>query len=95
MITCKTISKLARDFNCEDFSQRKTTKKGDRRKTVSKRRAYVNTTSEIRKKLAQIQKVIQGNPLERRWRQDGVSPADTQEALKLLRQLSSRFLYGK
>ena len=71
------------------------TKKGGRRKTVSSRRAYVNTPSVIRKKLAQIQKVLQGNPLERRWRQDGVSPADTQEALKLLRQLSSRFLYGK
>jgi len=50
---------------------------------------------QIRNHISAIIKVIQGNPLERRWRQDGVSPADTQEALKLLRQLSSRFLYGK
>ena len=71
------------------------TKKGGRRKTVSKRRAYVNTPRQIRNHISAIIKVIQGNPTERRWRQDGVSPADTQEALKLLRQLSSRFLYGK
>ena len=71
------------------------TKKGGRRKTVSSRRAYVNTPSEIRKKLAQIQKVLQGNPLERRWRRDGVSPADTEEALTLIKQLSSQLLYGK
>jgi hypothetical protein len=39
---------------CEDFSQRKTTKKGDRRKTVSSRRAYVNTPSQIIKRLKTI-----------------------------------------
>ena len=71
------------------------TKKGGRRKTVSSRRAYVNTPSVIRKKLAQIQKVLQGNPLERRWRQDGVSPADTEEALTLIKQLSTQLLYGE
>lgn len=70
------------------------TKKGGRRKTVSKRRAYVNTPSQIRKQLAEIQKVLQGNPSERRWRQDGVSPADTEEALSLIKQLSSQLLYG-
>ncbi len=39
---------------CEDFDQRKTTKKGDRRKTVSSRRAYVNTPLAIAKKVAKI-----------------------------------------
>ena len=71
------------------------TKKGGRRKTVSKRRAYVNTPRQIRNHISAIIKVIQGNPLERRWRQDGVSPADTEEALTLIKQLSTQLLYGE
>ena len=41
-------------ITCEDFDQTKTTKKGDRRKTVSKRRAYVNTPSQINNILKEI-----------------------------------------
>ena len=39
-----------------------TTKKGDRRKTVSKRRAYVNTPSNIKRQLQEIEKYIMKNP---------------------------------
>jgi hypothetical protein len=80
MITCKTISKLARDFNCEDFSQRKTTKKGDRRKTVSKRRAYVNTPLAIAKKVANIANSIT----------DGKYSAAYREAAQLAEKLSGK-----
>ena len=78
-------------ITCEDFNQ---TKKGDRRKTVSSRRAYVNTTSEIRKKLAVLQKIIIGKG-EYNWRVDGVSPSNAEEALNLIKELSSQLLYGK
>ena len=45
-------------ITCEDFNQKKTTKKGDRRKTVSKRPAYVNTPIAIAKKLVRIADLI-------------------------------------
>ena len=38
------------------------TKKGDKRKTVSKRRAYVNTPSNIKRQLQEIEKYIKKNP---------------------------------
>ena len=37
-------------ITCEDFNQKKTTKKGGRRKTVSKRRAYIDTPSDLKRK---------------------------------------------
>ena len=70
------------------------TKRGGTRKTVSKRKAYVNTPSQIRKQLAEIQKVIIGKG-EYNWRKDGVSPSNAEEALTLIRQLSTQLLYGR
>ena len=69
-------------------------KKGGRRKIVSKRRAYVNTPSQIRKQLAEIQTVIIGKG-EYNWRKDGVSPSNAQRALTLIKELSSQLLYGQ
>ena len=51
------------DIDSDSFHGRRVvrvigTKKGDRRKTVSSRRAYVNTPSVIRKKLAEIQVLL-------------------------------------
>ena len=81
-------------MSCDMDSDSFHVKKGGRRKTVSKRRAYVNTTSEIRKQLAEIQKVIIGKG-EYNWRKDGVSPSNAEEALTLIRQLSTQLLYGR
>ena len=47
------------DLNSDSFHG---TKKGGVRKTVSKRRAYVNTPSNIKRQLLEINKYINKNP---------------------------------